>query len=73
MTDHPRFEPIRSVPDLAHLDYNGGRLVDSVLRLADWWRAMRRPPRAWGLHDPADAEGTVRRPVTAEVVYDAED
>jgi hypothetical protein len=35
MTDHPRFEPVRNAPDEAHLDYNGGRLVHSVLRLVD--------------------------------------
>jgi hypothetical protein len=48
MTDHPRFEPVRSVPDQAHLGYHGGRLVGSVLRLADWWRAMRAARRAGG-------------------------
>jgi hypothetical protein len=53
MTDHPRFEPIRSAPDQAHLDYNGGRLVDAMLRLVECWLALResRPP---GLHGSAD-------------------
>ena len=48
MTDHPRFEPIRGAPDAAHLDYNGGRLVDAVLKLIDWWLAPREsaPPSA---------------------------
>ena len=31
MTDYPRFEPVRSAPDEAHLDYHGGRLVDCQL------------------------------------------
>jgi hypothetical protein len=46
MTDHPRFEPIRSAPDRAHDSYHGGRLVSSVLRLVDWWRATRKSKRA---------------------------
>ena len=50
MTDHPRFEPIRGAPDEAHLEYNGGRLVDAVLKLIDWWLAPREsaPPSARG-------------------------
>lgn len=49
MTDHPRFEPVRNAPDQAHLNYNGGRLVDWVLRLVDWWLGMResKSPGAW--------------------------
>jgi hypothetical protein len=43
MTDHPRFEPIRGAPDEAHLEYNGGRLVDAVLKLIDWRLAPREP------------------------------
>src|SRR4029077_7347981 len=35
------FERLRSAPDRAHLGYHGGRLVNSVLRLIDWCRAMR--------------------------------
>jgi len=62
MTDHPRFEPVRSVPDQAHLGYHGGRLVGSVLRLADWWRAMRAARRAGGFdvfqHAPGRAAFT---------------
>jgi hypothetical protein len=60
MTDHPRFEPIRSAPDLAHLDYNGGRLVDAMLRLVECWLALResKPP---GLRGSAD-EALPRRP-----------
>jgi hypothetical protein len=52
MTDHPRFEPVRSAPDQAHLDYNGGRLVDAILRLVECWLALResRP----GLRGSAD-------------------
>ena len=42
MTDHPRFEPVRGEPDKAHLNYNGGGLVDCVLRLIDWWLALRK-------------------------------
>jgi hypothetical protein len=42
MTDHPRFEPVGRAPDEAHLNYNGGGLVDWVLRLVDWWRATRK-------------------------------
>jgi hypothetical protein len=55
MTDHPRFEPIRSTPDQAHLSYHGGRLVSSVMRLVDWWRARcdSRPPTTWTPFDPA--------------------
>jgi hypothetical protein len=41
MTDHPRFEPIRGTPHDAHRNYNGGRLVVSVLWLVDWWLAAR--------------------------------
>jgi hypothetical protein len=67
MTDHPRFEPIRNTPDQAHLSYNGGRLVNSVLNLVDWWRAMHRSPRAWRLYDPADGEGTVGRPTSLRI------
>ena len=50
MTDHPRFEPITGAPDVAHLDYNGGRLVDAVLRLLDWGLTARvsAPPSARG-------------------------
>jgi hypothetical protein len=46
MTDHPRFKSIRSAPDRAHDSYHGGRLVSSVLRLVDWWRATRESKRA---------------------------
>lgn len=48
MTDHPRFEPIRGAPDEAHVKYNGGRLVGTVLRLIDWWLTAREstPPSA---------------------------
>jgi hypothetical protein len=42
MTDHPRFELVRSSPDQAHLSYHGGRLVDSLLRLVDQWRTRRK-------------------------------
>ena len=50
MTDHPRFEPVRGAPQEVHLMYNGGRLVDAVLRLIDWWLAAREsvPPSARG-------------------------
>jgi len=41
MTDHPRFERLRSAPVQGHLGYHRARLVNSVLRLIDWWRAMR--------------------------------
>jgi hypothetical protein len=59
MTDHPRFEPVRRAPDQAHLDYNGGRLVDAILRLVECWLALResRP----GLRGSAD-ETLPRRP-----------
>jgi hypothetical protein len=53
MTDHPRFEPITSAPDQAHLDYNGGRLVEAMLRLVEWWLAMRQS-RLPGLRGNAD-------------------
>jgi hypothetical protein len=42
MTDHPRFELVRGEPDRAHLNYNGGAVVDWVLRLIDWWLAVRK-------------------------------
>jgi hypothetical protein len=42
MTDHPRFEPVRGSSHEAHLDYNGGRLVDAVLGLVDRWLASPR-------------------------------
>jgi hypothetical protein len=41
MTDHPRFEPVRRAPETAHLDYNGGRLVEAVFRLLDRWQGAR--------------------------------
>jgi hypothetical protein len=46
MTDYPRFEPVRSNPDRAHLSYHGGRLVEVVLRFVDRWQSRRklRPP-----------------------------
>lgn len=72
MTDHPRFEPVRNAPDQAHLDYNGGRLVDSVLKLVGWWRVMRRSARGWSFHDPANAEGTVGRPTSVSIKSDIE-
>lgn len=59
MTDHPRFEPIRGAQGEAHLKYNGGRLVDSVLSLIDWWLAARKsaPPIARGY----EGDGTKRK------------
>jgi hypothetical protein len=46
--DHPRFEPVKGGPDDAHRHYHGGRLVNLVLRLADWWlgRGDRKQCRA---------------------------
>ena len=38
MTDHPRFEPVKGEPDVAHQAYYGGALVSLVLRLFDRWR-----------------------------------
>jgi hypothetical protein len=38
MTDHPRYEPVKSPPDTAHRHYGGAKLVDLVLRLVDRWR-----------------------------------
>ena len=37
MTDHPRFEPCKDPPAIAHRAYHGGRLVELVFRLVDWW------------------------------------
>ncbi len=37
MTDHPRFYPCDDLPAVAHRAYHGGRLVDLVFRLVDWW------------------------------------
>jgi hypothetical protein len=37
MTDHPRFEPCEDPPATAHRAYHGGRLVELVFRLVDWW------------------------------------
>src|SRR5262245_57665289 len=41
VTDHPRFEPVRDAPEVAHRAYYGGRLVEFVFRVVDQW--MRRP------------------------------
>ena len=38
MTDHPRYEPVKGPPDIAHRCYGGAGLVDLVLRLVDRWR-----------------------------------
>jgi hypothetical protein len=37
MTDHPRFQPCDDPPAAAHRAYYGGRLVDLVFWLVDWW------------------------------------
>jgi len=58
MTDHPRFERVIGEPDKAHLNYNGGRMVDCVLRLIDWW--LMRPPRR-----PLSAQPNPRRQITS--------
>jgi hypothetical protein len=70
MTDHPRFEPVRSAPGQAYLGYHGGRLVNAVLGLVDWWRARRgwRPPGAWRPFNPADAP-IVRRPAIVKMSW----
>ena len=69
MTDHPRFEPVRSAPDQAYLGYHGGRLVNAVLGLVDWWRVRRewRQPGGWRPFNPADAP-TVRRPAFVKMI-----
>lgn len=72
MTDHPRFESIRNTPDQAHLSYNGGRLVNAVLKLVDWWRAVHRSHRALGFYDPADPEGAVGGPTSVKIKGDVD-
>jgi hypothetical protein len=37
MTDHPRFEHCEDPPAIAHRAYHGGRMVELVFRLVDWW------------------------------------
>ena len=47
MTDHPRFEPVKGEPDVAHEAYYGGSLVSLVFRLVDRWRGRtRKQPEA---------------------------
>src|SRR5262245_46090926 len=38
MNDHPRYQPVKGPPDIAHRYYSGAGLVDVVLWLADRWR-----------------------------------
>ena len=37
MTDHPRFQSLRSHPDREHRRHHGAAQVDLVFMLADWW------------------------------------
>ena len=49
MTDHPRFEPVKGDPAVAHEAYHGGRLVSLVFRLVDGWRGRaRKRPQDYG-------------------------
>jgi hypothetical protein len=58
MTDQPRFEPCEVPPDVAHCAYHGGRLVDFVFRLVDWWQ-----PDTPGGRQRVAAREAVRRAV----------
>jgi hypothetical protein len=58
MTDHPGFQLTDGEPDQRHRHYHGGRVVDLVVRLADWWLSLRRRHR--GARSRALANG--RRP-----------
>ncbi len=42
MSDHPRFEPVKGEPHVAHEAYYGGALVSLVFRLVDRWMGRRR-------------------------------
>lgn len=41
MTDHPRFQTMRSRPEDRHRDYHGGQFVEFVFRVVDRWLHAR--------------------------------
>ncbi len=67
MTDHPRFEPVRGEPDVAHEAYNGGSLVSLVFRLVDYWlgKTVERPEAVGSQPTSGGIEIHERPPVLA--------